>query len=243
MDETIVIIVLAAAAAAGAIVHAATGSGYNLIATPVLALVEPSTIPGPVLLATAVAMLICTVQYRAALRLRDLGPALIGLAPGIALGSVLALVVTPAIGMLAVGIIVLVTVAVVVTGARIPLSALSLSIAGGFAGLFGSIAATPGPPMAMTYRTDDTARLRGNLSAFFLLLCLATLAPILVAGVGDWPAASHTLALCAGSVAGIALSQPLLRLLPVAAVRAVSLVLSAIAGASLLVRGGWGLWS
>src|SRR5215469_10640395 len=75
--------------AAGAALQAATGMGMALCAAPLLALIDPAFVPGPIL--CAIIMLSAAVAWReyAAIDRRILFVALLGLSAGCMIGAVL----------------------------------------------------------------------------------------------------------------------------------------------------------
>ncbi|MHB1172015.1 MAG: sulfite exporter TauE/SafE family protein [Lacisediminihabitans sp.] len=236
MHEALAITLITLVSAIAAMAQSATGSGYGIVAAPLLFIVDPRTVPGPLLVSTLLVMVVVIAQHRRFLSLRELKPAFLWTAPGIAGGFLVEAVNPPAVSMLAVGVIVLLGVAVTVRGVHIPSSRAALGIAGVLAGAFTVLAATPGPPMAIVYRPDDTNRLRANLSAFFFLVVFVTLVPLIATGAHGWAPASHTVALCTGVLLGVLLVRPFLRLLSARVIRAGALGLCALAGVVVLVK-------
>src|SRR5262252_2800633 len=68
--------------AAGAAAQAAIGMGLNLFAIPLLALIDPVYVPGPVLVHGFLLSCLASLRLRESIDVRELGLALIGLIAG-----------------------------------------------------------------------------------------------------------------------------------------------------------------
>src|SRR3954453_5598740 len=152
-----VLVVAVVVIAVTSAVHGAVGFGMNLLAVPVLVVLDPTFVPGPAVAAGLVLSVLVAGREREPLD-RRLGWAFLGLVPGTLLALWL-LALVPAES-LAAPMGVLVLVAVVVSAIRVRLSPTrrTLAVAGvasGFLATAGSIAgaagSTGGPPMALVY--------------------------------------------------------------------------------------------
>jgi len=135
-----------------------------------------------------------------------------------------------------VGMTVLLGVLVSVTSLRIRPTPLTLSVAGFLAGITGTTTSVGGPPVALVYQHHSGDKLRGTLSAFFVmgsLLSMATLAMVGRFGARD---ALMGMLLVPGTVAGYACSMPLARWLDRGYTRTAVLAVSAAAGLVLVAR-------
>lgn len=217
-----------------------TGTGFGLVAAPSLLLIAPRLVPGPLLALTVVVMVLVVVRDRAGLRPAELVGALAGCLPGTVVGAGLAVLVSTRALEAVVGVVVLVGVAAALVGWRLPQSRGVLVAAGAVAGIMTSVAATPGPPMAVAYRPEDPVRLRANLSAFFAVGSLLSLG-MLAAGGGLPPTDLRAAGLLLPALAaGVLLGGQLARRAPVAAVRRGALLLSLLSGAVLVARAALG---
>lgn len=225
---------------AAVVAQAATGSGFGIIAAPLLFLVSPELIPGPLLLITLIVMLVVTWQNRAGLRRFDLGWAIVGAVPA-AVGSLWILpLLDPRLSAIIVGSLVVVSVAAGLAGWQVRQSGPALWIAGVLGGVLGTVAATPGPPLVIVYQTPHLFRYRANLSAFFLAACLTSLVGlILTRGFGTRELVS-SLWLLPGVLIGALVSGPVVRRLSAAFIRPASLGLCLVAGAGLVLKGALG---
>jgi uncharacterized membrane protein YfcA len=165
--------------------QASIGFGLGLFAAPVIALIDPTLLPGTiVLLATGVTVTVA-VKERAAIDLRGAGWALAGRMPGTAAGALL-VAALPARGLaLTMAATVLVGVTLTVRGWRPDPSPATLVAAGAASGLMGTATSIGGPPMALVWHGSSGARLRGTMSTFFLVGSLLSLGALTLVGAID----------------------------------------------------------
>jgi hypothetical protein len=222
---------------AAVVAQAATGSGFGIIAAPLLLMVDPELVPGPLLLITLIVMLVVTWQNRAGLRRFDLGYAMLGALPA-AVGSLWILPLLDAqLSDIVVGSLVVVSVAAGLAGWRVRQGGTALCIAGIIGGVLGTVAATPGPPLVIVYQTPHLFRYRANLSAFFLGVCLTSLVGLILTRAFGTRELTTSLWLLPGVLIGGLVSKPVVRRLPVALIRPASLGLCLVAGAGLVLKG------
>jgi uncharacterized protein len=241
VSDTLLLPLVALISAVAAVAQTATGSGYGVLAAPLLLLVAPEAVPGPLLVSTLVVMATVVAAHRHALAPRDLLPTAVSAVPGIGVGLVAQWTLPAAVNLLLVGGVVLVGVVASVSGARVPQTSAALGVAGIASGAFTVISASPGPPVSLVYRAEPD-RMRATLSAFFFAVSAVSLVPIGLATpeslISTVPLSA---ALAGGSVVGVLVARPFLRLLSAHTIRAGTLTLCAIAGTTLLVKGALAL--
>ena len=170
----------------GALVQGSIGFGLNLIAAPVLALVEPDLVPGPAIVLAFVMTLLVAARERRDIDLGDVRWAFCGRIPGSLAGAVAVALLSPRALTLAIGVAVLVAVAITATGVHVTPTPGVLAGAGALSGLMGTASSIGGPPMAMALHGSTGAAMRGTLSAFFLLGTIVSV--VLLAAVGEFGA-------------------------------------------------------
>ncbi len=220
----------------GSTVQGAVGFGLNLLAVPVLLLIDPALVPGPALVASLGLGLLVVGREFAAMD-RRLGFAYLGLVPGAIAGALVVAVVPQ--DDLSVPLGVLVLVAVVLSAVRwqpVPRPS-TLTVAGTAAGFLASTTSVGGPPMALLYSREDAAKLRSTVSGFFVVAAALSLA--LLAGVGRFGLHDlrTSLTLLPGVVVGFALSGPLRKYVDRGATRPLVLGLSALAAIIAIAEG------
>lgn len=192
---------------AGGLLQGSIGFGLGLFAAPLLALVDPRLVPGPLLVASGVLTILLTHRERAGIVVADLKWALSGRVVGTA-AAVGVLVALPAGGLgLAFAVLILLGVALSASGWHLPPRPNVLLGAGALSGFMGTIATIGGPPMALVYQRESGPRIRGTLSAYFVFGVAISLVGLRIAGhfgVGD---AARGLGLIPGVVLGFLLSR------------------------------------
>lgn len=222
--------------ALGALVQGAVGFGLALVAAPLVTLIDPRLVPGPMLLTGLVLPLLTGWRERRTIDLTGTGWALLGRVPGAALGAALLALLSEDATALAVGVIVLAGVALTVSGLRLAPRPPTLVAAGVLSGFMGTTSSVGGPPIALVYQDAEGPRLRGTLSAYFAAAAAISIAALALAGRFGRAELVAGLALVPGVVLGFLLSGPLARFLDGGYTRLAVLGVSTLAALALVVR-------
>ncbi|QIT57007.1 sulfite exporter TauE/SafE family protein [Aquisalimonas sp. 2447] len=163
----------------GSLIQGAIGFGVALVGAPLLYLIQPALIPGPMLLAgMCLPMMILLRDWRA-VHFPDAGWAVVGQVPGALAGiAVLAVIAQDLLG-LVFGALVLLGVALSAVGRIGRPRQHHVFMASGLAGLMATTTSIGGPPLALAFQHYHGARLRGTLSAVFVpggVIIIGTLA-------------------------------------------------------------------
>ncbi|MBY4678452.1 sulfite exporter TauE/SafE family protein [Marinobacterium sp. CAU 1594] len=154
---------------AGIALQTIVGIGFGLLAAPLLYLIDPAFVPGPILLLAGLLSLLVVLKQHQQLSWRRIMPAILARIPGAWFGALL-LVSAPAplLGLLFGSVLLL---AVLCTWRRfeLPLNRTSLTIGGFISGLIGTATSVGGPPIAMLYMNSDRLTARNEIAAFFLI--------------------------------------------------------------------------
>lgn len=222
---------------AGAAVQAAIGMGLNLFTVPILALIDPVFVPGPVLLHSF--LLSCAASYglRADIQWRELGISLIGLIAGTLAGAAALAMVSADILPQLFGWLVVVAVVVTAAGLHIPVTIRSLVGASTVSGAMGTVAGMHGPPIGLLYQRETPSRVRGALLPFFMFANALSLIALAAIGRFGWPELHASALLLPGLVAGFLAAPLLMRLLGPRAIRFSLLAISGASGLLLVLRG------
>ena len=173
--DTTVVVAAAVVFGAGAFVQASVGFGAHLLATPLLALMDPDLVPGPIFVAGAALTVATAAREREDIDWTAVRWGTAGRLPGAALGAiVLARVSDPALQLM-VGVTILVAVAFSVGWLRVPVNRASLAVAGSASGFGATTAGIGGPPMALVLQRRPGPELRSTMSAYFSVGTLITL--------------------------------------------------------------------
>jgi uncharacterized membrane protein YfcA len=196
-----------AAVAFGATVQGAVGFGMALVAAPLLVLIRPELVPGPLLINGLALTLLVARRERDSIDLLGVKWALVGRVPGVALGALALATIPVKETSLLVGISVLVGVALGASRLRLSPGPRILLGAGLLSGVFGTIASIGGPPLALVYQYESGPKLRGTLAGYFVVGALMSLAALIAVGRYGASELAWTLLLLPGTVLGFACSS------------------------------------
>lgn len=216
--------------------QASIGFGMGMLAAPVVAIVDPSLIPGTLIMLATLVTLLVSVREREAIDLSGAKWALVGRVPGTIAGALL-LAALPERG-LAVMLAAVVLLGVVLTSAGwVPAARpRNVVLAGATSGLLGTATSIGGPPMALVWQRNSGARLRGTMSSFFLVGSLMSLAALWFTGA----VTGHTLTTFAvfipAAALGYVLSRYVNRLLDPVRLRRLAIGVSALGAVVLITQ-------
>ena len=147
----------------GAIVHGSIGFGLALVVVPVLILINPIMVPGPVIFSVLILSIMISYKNRDFIDLSGLKLAIIGRVPGAIVGATVIAVLPTTILSVTLGGIVIIAVIMSVIGFSVQPTGLNLFFTGVLSGFMSSTTSMGGPPMAMIYQHETAKRLRGTL--------------------------------------------------------------------------------
>lgn len=177
--------------AIGAAVQGGVGFGMNLIAAPILAVLDPDLVPGPALVAAVALTVLVAYRERMSIDRRGVSFALAGRVPG-TIGGALVIASIPERGVtIAVGASVLLAVVLQATRLKLRPNPPTLLTAGVVSGFASTVSSVGGPPMAVVYANEPGPVIRANLS--FIFVVGATMSLVALIAVGEF--GSHEAAL------------------------------------------------
>jgi uncharacterized membrane protein YfcA len=219
-----------------ACLQASSGFGMGMLAAPVIAMVNPALLPATLILLALLVTVMVTVRERQHLDLRGTGWALVGRVPGSFVGAWLAAALSR------VGLA-WVVVAVVLTGLVMAVRGWSpkpvrtnLIVAGAASGIMGTATSIGGPPMALVWQGHDGPRLRGTMSAFFMVGSTISIVMLWIAGVVTAEMLTLALWMVPAVVGGYAASRFVNRFLNAARLKALAVSASALGSILLMVQ-------
>jgi uncharacterized protein len=232
----VVLLVAGAAVLVGAAVQGSVGLGLGLLAAPVFALLDPSLVPGTILLVTSVLPILTSLRELKGVDWRGLGCALAGRVPGTAVGVYVVAAHPPAVTAVVVGIVVLGAVALsVLTWTPRP-TPRALFVAGVVSGIGGTATSIGGPPVALLYQRAGGPTLRSTMGLYFLVGNTVSVSALALAGEVSADDVRRALMLLPFVCAGFVLSGPLRRHVDGPRLRVAVLALSATSAVVLLAR-------
>ena len=217
----------------GATLQGSVGFGMGLIASPILILIDPRFVPGPILLSTTVLTVLLVYRERTAIDFHGIQWAMVGRLVGTVLASAILLVVSADQLVLLIGVFILSAVGMSLSGFRFDPIRPVLVVAGMLSGLLGTVASVGGPPMALVYQHAAGARIRSTMSGFFLLGTILSLGALWYVGRFGAYEIQLTLVMLPSVLTGFVLSKWTAVYVDRGYVRPA--VLSVAAGAGLLV--------
>ncbi len=193
--------------AIGACLQGSIGFGAALIAAPLLLLIDPRFVPGPLLLCVSPLALAMLVRDRGRLRAQLVLWALLGCA----MGSMSAALLLDQLSLRSFGLVfaglVLFAVAISAWGRSPRLDRRNSIVAGALAGLMGTFSSIGGPPIALLWQDQPGAEIRANLAAYFAFSTLISLAALFSVGRLGSAELEASIWLLPGFVFGFALSH------------------------------------
>lgn len=220
--------------AAAAALQGAVGIGFTVLAAPLLVILAPELVPGPILLlGVLIAGMTATREFRA-VDVRELGLAMSGRIAGtIGAGTVIALLPATAFGFIF-AVMILGAIALSLLKWHVLPTPRNLVTAGLVSGFMGTITSVGSPPMGLVYQNMPGPKVRATVSAFFLLG--AGFSVITLAAVGRFTTAqaAATLWLVPPVLLGFIASRHLVRHVDKSR-RGVKMTVLAISGFAALV--------
>ncbi|WP_314427350.1 sulfite exporter TauE/SafE family protein [uncultured Microbacterium sp.] len=226
---------LAAVILAASCLQGSIGFGMGMLAAPFIALIDASLLPVIVIMLATVVTLIVAVMDRAALDLRGAGWALAGRVPGTVLGAWLVAVMSTTLLSWAVAVVVLVGVLVSLRGWRPRVTRTSQAVAGALSGVMGTTTSVGGAPMAIIWQSSEGPRLRGTMSAFFLVGSSLSLVALFLWGAVPPHALATAGWMAPVAIVGVVVSRFVNRFLNRRRTRAIALGASALGALTLIV--------
>ncbi len=222
--------------AVGFTLQGAVGFGMGILGSPLLILIDGRMVPGPILAST---MLFTVLLIRREHRAIDLvgvrwavAGRLVGTVPAAA-----ALAVLPSDRLrLVFGIIVLLAVAISVSGLAVAPRPAALLAAGVLSGIMGTMASIGGPPIALLYQHASGAQIRGTLSGIFLIGTAMSLAALVVVGRFGLEELRLSGLMAPGAIAGFVISRRFASRLDRGYTRRAVLAVAAMAGLIVIAR-------
>jgi uncharacterized membrane protein YfcA len=222
-------------AAIAACVQGTIGFGLALTSAPLLALLDPAFVPGPLLVASLPLALASLARERRQADVRGVVTAFAGRVPGTAVGA-LAVAALPLVFLhVSIALLVLLGVVVSLRAPRFYPTRRVLLVAGGISGVTGTIAAIGGPPIALVYQHATGPRLRATMALYFALGTVLSVAALWLTGSFGSHEVGLSAILVPGTAVGFLASGPVLRVVDAGRLRPVVLGAAALSAVVLLV--------
>lgn len=223
-------------AAAGSLLQGSVGFGLGLLAVPLLLLVEPDFVPGPILLAAFFLNLLVSHREWKGMDFGNMKWVIIGRILGtVAAAMVMVIIARNALSVL-LGVLVLMAVGMSAGGFHLPVNTGNLLGAGILSGFMATTSAIGGPPLALIFQREKGGRLRGNLAGVFLVGTVLSISALATIGRFGLHEIILALGLFPGIVVGFLLSNITSKKLDRGYVQPAVLFVSAISAAMVILR-------
>jgi hypothetical protein len=174
--------IIAVALLGASVLQSSIGFGMGMLAAPIIGVIDPSLLPGTIVLLAVLVTAVGTWKERRDLDLRGAGWALTGRIPGSLLGAWLVAILSPDALAWVVAAVVLAGVCMAFVGWAPHPGRRNLMVAGLASGVMGTSTSIGGAPMALIWQGSHGPRLRGTMSAFFLIGSLISAGALIVVG-------------------------------------------------------------
>jgi uncharacterized protein len=227
----------------GTIVQGAVGFGFALVAAPILMLLQPGLVPGPIIIAGLLLSMTMAFRERKSVDYQNIGWLFIGLLPGLAIGATLLSHLGEHSLSMLFGVLVLSAVGLSINGIQIKRqSRLTTLPAGILSGIMNITTSMGGPPIALLYQNESGPKFRGTLALFFFIGSLLTLAGLNQVGRMGEREFLEGLYLTPAVALGLLLAQPMAKWLDRGKTRTAVLSIAALAGVTVIIKTVWAIW-
>ncbi|MCI0491591.1 MAG: sulfite exporter TauE/SafE family protein [Planctomycetes bacterium] len=223
-------------ATVGSVMQGSIGFGLAVVAAPVLLMVNPVFVPGPLLLDATVLVALMAVRERRDVIVGDIGLATIGRILGTLPAAYAVSTLPVSVYELLFALLILLGVLISALGWHIPATPRNVIAAGILSGFASTISSVGGPPMALVYQHEKGPRIRGTLSAIFTIGAVVSLIGLWWIGRFGRTELLLGLLLLPGVVVGFAVSRYTTQFIDRVHIRPAVLAVSALAALAILVR-------
>ena len=232
---------IAAAIVMGSCLQASIGFGLGMLAAPVVALVDPSLVPGTLIMLATLVTLAVTVRERESIDFSGTGWALVGRVPGTIAGALLlAAIPERALATLLAGVVLFGVLLTSLGWIPVPRPR-NLMLAGATSGVLGTATSIGGPPMALMWQSSSGPKLRGTMAGFFLVGSVMSIGALAITGAVHAETFRTCALLIPAMLAGYALSRRVNGLLTPKRQRWTAIAMSTV-GATVLISHEVGVW-
>jgi uncharacterized membrane protein YfcA len=219
-----------------AVLQAATGVGFAMVAVPLLALIGLAWVPAPMLICNIVLSVLIMSRGRHEMERAEAPPLVAGLTLGTFAGvGVLSLFEGRGLGAM-IGLIIVAAVLASLFTPRLRITRLRLLSAAFVGGATGTIAAMHGPPLIILYQRERPEKVRATMAGVFVFGSLLAIGSLWLAGLFGWEQLWRGAVLLPGVGLGFFAGRALGGWMSPGAVRYAMLMLAGTAGLALLLR-------
>jgi uncharacterized membrane protein YfcA len=220
----------------GATLQGSLGLGLGFVAVPLLAIIDPRYLPGPLIMAALVLTLLLALRDHKSIHVKGIIWVLTGRVLGTLIGIQLLVLIPENYLSMTFAVMVIIGVIISLSGIRIELNSRNLLGSGTLSGLMATTAAIGGPPLAMVYQYLRGPQLRGTLSSIFVFGAIISLTALSTVGYFGLLELKLSAILLPGILAGYFISKYTAKILDRGFIRPAILVFSLLSGLVLLIN-------
>lgn len=220
----------------GALLQSSTGFGFALFAAPLLALIDPHLVPGPILILTLCLTVGVLSRDWRHIDWPGLGWISAGRLPATLVAGLTAAAVPKSQLSIVFSVFVLFGVFASLISTRFRPHPAALVTAGGLAGFFGTLTSIGAPPLVLVYQHHKPPVIRSTLSANVVIGTVASIGALSAGGQMGSVDLMRALLFAPACVVGLVLSRYARDRLDGAAMRPILLAISALAALGVLLR-------
>lgn len=221
----------------GATLQASTGFGAGLVSVPLLALIRPELVPGPILLASLLMTFGTACKHRGGIIKEHLSLVFLGLFFGAVGGALLVAQVEYERLSTVLGVVIFAAIAVSIAGVKIKLSGSNAFLAGTLAAVMGAAGGTGGTLLALFYQYEQGQRIRATLALLYFCGTVFILTMLFAVGRFGTQELTFGLQLIPGFVLGYCIAKPIATFLDQGYARTALLAVSTISVFILIGQG------
>lgn len=154
----------------GACLQSLVGFGLGLLSAPLVFLIEPTLVPGPMILLALLNTLILTYKYRHNIDATNTKLSFLGGTIGVVCAALFIGIISSQQYQQIFGYLVLLAVVFSIMGITPKVNRLSSLLASFISGVMGTITSAGGAPMGLLYQSEEKSTVKANLSVFFVYL-------------------------------------------------------------------------
>ncbi len=237
LDLTIYEIVLAIIIVIlGAMLQGSIGFGLGPFSVPLLLLINPIFVPGPLLLIALGLTILMYKREKHAVNKNEIKWAVLGRVFGTVAGAIILTIISKNHLSLLFASVILLSLIIFISGIKLKLTNLNLTIVGTISGFMGTTTSIGGPPMGLLYQNKKGPRIRGTLSGIFMIGTVLALISLVVIDEFGYTELIAALILLPGIFIGYYFSRYSTKILDNGYIRPTILIVSALTSTILILR-------
>ncbi len=220
----------------GSILQGSVGFGLGLLAVPLLILIHPAFVPGPLILAAFFLNIMVSHRERRGINFQQISWIILGRIAGTILGAAVLVKLPRDYVSIMLGVIVLIAVVMSMSGLHIKYKTQNLIGVGTLSGFMATTTAIGGPPLALLYQSESGTRLRGNLAGIFLIGTILSTTSLIIINHFGFTELLLAISLLPGILIGYSFSKHTRKLLDRGFLRPAVLIISSISAIVVISR-------